>query len=72
MNDIAAGIRLAFDNRPVSMVPCTITSLSPLRVSINGATNILGVKLAGLTYSTGAALALVTSPGTPVILPIGE
>ena len=57
--------------RPVFIVPCTVTQVSPLLVTLLGGTNIPGVKIAGATYTLGAANALVTSPGKPIILPIG-
>lgn len=56
---------------PVELVPCRIVTTSPLTVDFYDTPTYPGVKLAGLTYSTGAALALVSSPGLPIILPIG-
>jgi hypothetical protein len=55
----------------VYLVPCTVTATSPLTVTLMGRTGVLGVKIAGATYGTGAANALVVSPGAPIILPIG-
>lgn len=57
--------------KPVWLVPCTVTQVSPLVVSLLGATSIPAVSIAGATYSLGAANALLTSPGKPIILPIG-
>lgn len=58
---------------PVSLVPCTVTSVSPLLVSIFGATGIPAVAVAGAVYTVGApASALYSSPGKPIILPIGQ
>jgi hypothetical protein len=58
-------------SNPVRLIPCTVTQLSPLLVTLLGGTNIPAVKIAGATYALGAANALVTSPGKPLILPIG-
>lgn len=56
----------------VSLVPCTITATSPLQVSMLGAT-LPGVSVLGCTYTVGAAaVALLASPGKPIILPIGQ
>jgi hypothetical protein len=57
--------------KPVYLVPCTVTQLSPLQVSLLGQDAVPGVGLGGLTYSLGAANALLTTPGKPIILPIG-
>lgn len=58
--------------KPVYLVPCTITSVSPLVVSLLGATGIPAVSIPGATYTVNAAAnALLTSPGKPIILPIG-
>ena len=57
--------------KPVYLVPCTITAVSPLQVSMLGGT-YPGVSIPGCTYTVGAAAnALLTSPGKPIILPIG-
>ena len=56
---------------PVTMRPCRITSTSPLMVDLGNGTPIPGVAIAGLDYSTGAAIALLNNPGQPVILKIG-
>lgn len=56
--------------KPIYLVPCTVTQVSPLLVDILG-TNVPGVSIAGASYSLGAANALLTSPGKPIILPIG-
>ena len=57
--------------KPVWLVPCTVTQVSPLLVTLLGGDAIPGVSIAGATYSLGAANALLTSPGKPIILPIG-
>ena len=56
---------------PAFVVPCTVTQVSPLLVSMLGGSNIPAVSIAGATYSLGAANALCVSPGKPIILPIG-
>ncbi len=56
---------------PVYVVPCTVTQVSPLLVTLLGGTNLPGVKIAGATYALGAANALVIPSGKPIILPIG-
>lgn len=56
------------------LVPCTITQVSPLLVSMNGAANIPGERITGCDYaisSTANAFAFLNSPGKPLILPIG-
>lgn len=57
--------------KPIYLVPCVVTQVSPLQVSLLGQDGLPGVPLAGLTYSLGAANALLTSPGKPIILPLG-
>ena len=57
--------------RPVSIVPCTVTQVSPLLVTINGGMGIPAVKIAGATYTLGQANALLSPPNQPIILPIG-
>ena len=57
--------------RPAFVVPCTVTSTSPLEVSILGAVDVPAVSVAGTTVSLGAANALVVSSGSPIVLPIG-
>jgi hypothetical protein len=57
--------------KPVHMVPCTVTTVTPMTVTLLGEPNIAGIKIPGATYSTGAAIALLTSPGKPLIIPIG-
>lgn len=58
-------------SNPVYLVPCTVSQLSPLLVSLLGQDGVPGVSIAGATYSLGAANALLTSPGQPIIIPIG-
>jgi hypothetical protein len=55
----------------IRMIPCTITSVSPLLVTMQGTPNIPGVRIPGVTYSLGAANALQPKVGQPTILPIG-
>jgi hypothetical protein len=57
--------------RPVTIVPCTVTQVSPLQVTILGGTSIPAVKIAGATYTVGQANALLCPPNQPIILPIG-
>ena len=58
--------------RPVVLLPCTVTQVSPLLVSILGGDNIPAVSIAGAVYTVNAAAnALMTNPGKPIILPIG-
>jgi hypothetical protein len=57
--------------QPVFMSPCVVTNLTPLTISMNGATGILAVKVLGATYSLGPANAITTNPGIPIVLPIG-
>ena len=57
-----------------SMPPCTVTSLSPFLISMNGATGIPADHIAGLTYTLGAVnrnRALIDSPNKPLVIPIG-
>ena len=54
----------------VFMVPCVVTSTSPLEVTLLDAVDVPGVGVAGVTYSLGAANALVVSGASPVVLPI--
>lgn len=56
---------------PAYVVPCTVTSTSPLLVTILGATSVPAVLIAGTTASVGAANALVVSSSSPILLPIG-
>ncbi|WP_434315831.1 hypothetical protein [Leifsonia sp. P73] len=58
--------------KPLYLVPCVITQVSPLQVSMLGAANVPAVSIPGCTYTVNApANALLTSPGKPIILPIG-
>lgn len=54
---------------PATLTRCVITSVTPLEVDLNGAT-VPGVKITGVTYSLGPAVALWSPPSAPVILPI--
>lgn len=57
--------------RPAYVVPCEVTSTSPLEITILGSTDVPAVRIAGTTVSLGAANALVVSAGSPILLPIG-
>lgn len=59
------------NRRPVYLIPCTVTQVSPLLVDLGDGTPIQGVKIAGATYTLGAANALVFEGSTPIVLPIG-
>lgn len=53
------------------MWPCTILTVTPLTVTLNGST-VPGMRVLGATYTVGfPAVALINAPNTPVILPIG-
>jgi hypothetical protein len=56
---------------PVSMLPCTVTQVTPLLITVLGATDVPAVKVAGASYSLGAANALFVSGASPIVLPIG-
>ncbi len=55
---------------PVYLVPCTVTQVTPLLITLLGATNVPAVKIAGGTYTLAAANALVTKAGQPIVLPL--
>ncbi len=61
--------------RPVTMRPCRIVQTSPLLVSFDGGTtSVPGQRITGATYETSStdnAVALIQSPASPVVLPIG-
>jgi hypothetical protein len=54
--------------RPLYKVPCLITQVTPLMVTINE-TSMPGLKVSGATYDVGPAIALVESPGLPLVIP---
>lgn len=56
---------------PARVVPCQVTSITPLQISVLGATGVTGVKIAGGVYSLGPANALLISGASPIVLPIG-
>lgn len=62
---------LAQAGSPAFVVPCVVTSVSPLQISFLGADAVTGVRLAGCDYSLGAANALVVAGSSPIVLPIG-
>lgn len=54
----------------MNLRPCTVTQVTPLLIRFGSETPTAAVKVAGLTYSLGLALALVPeNTGTPVVLP---
>jgi hypothetical protein len=55
---------------PCRIVPCEVTQVSPLLISLLGQANVPAVKVAGATYSLGFANAIVSSPSKPIVLPI--
>lgn len=72
MADLSKILATKFAELPsVRMFPCTVVTVSPCTVSINGSDAVPGVKVAGLTYSTGHAVALWSPPALPLIIPIG-
>lgn len=52
-------------------VACTITSTSPLTVTIGTTAGILAIPQKNVTYNTGPAIALVRRVGRPRIYLIG-
>lgn len=70
MADLSKAL-LTQQTRTVSLVPCTVTSTSPLLITIFGLTNVPAVRVAGSTVSLGAANALVAQGTSPIVLPIG-
>ena len=58
--------------QPVMAAQVTITQVTPLLITFNGATNIEPAdKWSGCTYVLGEATALYTNPGIPIVLPNG-
>lgn len=57
----------------VQLIRVTVTAISPLTVTLPGATSAVpGVKVAGLTYTAGAtAWALWQEPAVGPVFPIG-
>lgn len=53
------------------LVPCVVTSLSPLLVTVLGGSNVRAVPVPGLTYSLAPAVCFVAPGVAPVVLPIG-
>lgn len=56
---------------PAMVVPCEVTQVTPLLITVLGSTAVPAVKIAGATYSLGAANALMVSGSSPIVLPIG-
>jgi hypothetical protein len=55
---------------PVYLVPCTVTQVTPLLITLLGSTGVSAVKVIGATYTlNAAAVALVTKAGQPIVLP---
>lgn len=51
--------------------PCVITQVSPLQITLNGVAGVDAETVSGCSYTVGQdAMALYTSPGVPVVLPI--
>jgi len=71
MDTLARAVVAAQPGRPCTIAPCTVTQVSPLLITLNGAPNIPAVKIAGVTYTLGQANALLCPPNQPIILPIG-
>lgn len=58
--------------RGFRMVPCTITTASPLMVVLATGGSMAGLSVPGLTYTDGSSgMALWTPPNQPLILPTG-
>lgn len=57
--------------RPVVMVPVTVTQVSPILIDFGDGSPVAGMKIAGATYTLGAAHALMFEGGTPLVIPIG-
>ena len=55
--------------KPLKMFPCVVTQISPLLITLLGETDIPAQKVSGLVYSLGTASALLSSPGTPLVIP---
>ena len=54
------------------MYPVTITQLSPLLITLNGATGVRAQKQSpSATYALGAAICLKTANGNPIVPPNG-
>lgn len=72
MTDLSKVLATKLADLPsVRLVPCTVVTVTPCTVSINGSDPVPGVTVAGLTYSTGHAVALWSPPALPLIIPIG-
>lgn len=56
---------------PLGVVPCVVTQVTPLLITLLGEANVSAVKVAGLTYSLANANALISKTGQPIVLPIG-
>lgn len=72
----AGRVRAQQQTRPpkgVQLIRVTITAVSPLTVTLPGASSpVPGVKVAGLTYTAGAAaFALWQEPAVGPVFPIG-
>lgn len=55
----------------VRILPCRVRTTTPLVIDFHDDTPIEAIRIAGLTYTTGQALALVAESAQPVVLPIG-
>lgn len=55
----------------VRILPCRVRTTTPLVIDFHDDTPVDAIRIAGLTYTTGQALALVAESAQPVVLPIG-
>lgn len=56
--------------QPVTMAACRIVTVSPLTIDFHDAPTYPAQKIAGLTYTVGEGLALLTPGAVPVVLPL--
>lgn len=70
MADLSKAL-LTQQGRPVTLAPCTVTSTSPLLITVFGQPNVPAVRIANTTVSLGAANALLAPGTSPIVLPIG-
>lgn len=60
---------LTLKSEPPRLVPCQITALAPLTVTLNG-TSMPASQITGATYALGHAMALWAPPAMPIIIPV--
>lgn len=63
-----AKVIAAIPTRSVEVVPVEVVTVSPLTVRLNGAV-VPGIAVDGLTYTVGPAVAIWSSPATPIVFP---